>query len=263
MTFKVSKTPRPWTAAASKWGAPLRVQVLVKGFDGDDVPDVPLVVLEDEGHGARRKPELGEVRFEVHERLAVRFTRGELAVRDENDAVDALQHQPPRGVVEDLTGHGVELEADLHPPDHPDVEGQQVEEQGAVGLGLQAQHLAAGAPRGLLVDPLEVAGLAAQPRAVVHDLGRDLHRRVVHQGHGGPESSTQAEGSSAPRTAAFQKERPAPTRYRSSIFTTASSGRWTHWYSARRTTPMGSLNLRPAKTLLRVPVSLTERSDWR
>jgi hypothetical protein len=166
--------------------APLGVQVAVQLFDRQRVADVALVVLEHQRHvGARGQAQLAQVLRHVVERLEVRVEHGGLRVGHEHDAVDALQHQLAGGVVEDLAGHRVELEPHLHPADHADVERQQVEEEGAVGLGLQADHLAARARCCLLVDELEVGGLPTQARTVVHDLGRHLHRGVVQEDHGG------------------------------------------------------------------------------
>ena len=184
ISLSVSKTPTPWMAAASKWGAPPGLRVVLQRLDGEDVAQVALVVLEDGGHPARVEAQLLEVLAQVRERLLVGLGGRRLAVRHEHDAVDALQHQPPRGVVEDLAGDGVELQADLHPADDAHVEGQEVEEERAVRLGLEAHHLAARARGGLAVDPLEVRGLPAEAGTVVHDLGRHLHRGVVHEDHG-------------------------------------------------------------------------------
>ena len=66
--------------------------------------------------------QLGQVHLQVAQRLHVRVERGHLAVRHEDDAVHALQHELAGGVVEDLAGHRVELEADLHAADHAHVE---------------------------------------------------------------------------------------------------------------------------------------------
>ena len=85
-------------------------------------------------------------------------------VGHEDDAVHAAQHQLAGGVVEDLAGHRVELDADPHAADDADLEGQQVEEERAVGVGLEAHHLAARHRRRLLVDVQEVRGLAAEAR---------------------------------------------------------------------------------------------------
>jgi hypothetical protein len=160
------------------------VEGVVERGHGHDVADVPLVVLEDQGHVFEAEAQLGQVLLQVAERLDVGVEGRGLAIGDEDDPIHPLEHELAGGVVEDLAGDGVELQPDLHAADDPHVERQQVEEQGAVGLGLQAHHVAAGLGRGALVDGLQVGGLPAQARAVVHDLGRHLHRRVVEEDHG-------------------------------------------------------------------------------
>jgi hypothetical protein len=161
----------------------LRVQRLVELLDRVDVADIALVVLHHERDPLDAEAHLGQVGREVRKRLEVRLQRLDLAVGHEHDAVDALQDQLAGGVVEDLTGHGVELQAHLHAADHAHIDRQQVEKQRAVRLGFQADHLAARLRRRLLVDELEVGRLPAQARAVVDDLGRHLHRRVVEEDH--------------------------------------------------------------------------------
>ena len=106
-----------------------------------------------------------------------------LAVGDEHDRVAALQHHPPGGFVEDLAGHGVDLHPRAHAADHAELDRQEVEEQRAVGLRGERHQLALRLEGQVVVDPLQVGGLAAQARPVVDELGRDLLRRVVEERH--------------------------------------------------------------------------------
>src|SRR5262249_54742022 len=151
--------------------------------DRDRVAQVALVELQ--GVGDRRQVEavLLEVLLEVADRLDVGLHALVLAVGDEDDAVDPLQDQLPAGVVEDLAGDGVEVEAGGEAADGAEVERQEVEEERAVGLGRQRDHLALRLRGGLVVDVLQVGRLAAQPRAVVDDLAVDLLAGVVDEGH--------------------------------------------------------------------------------
>ena len=130
-----------------------------------------------------READLGEVFAEVLEALEVRVEHRRLRVGDEDDAVDAFEDELARRVVEDLAGDRVELQARLESADDADVDRQQVEEERAVGLGLQAHHLAAALRRGLGVDVVEVGRLPTEARTVVNDLRRHLHRRVVEEDH--------------------------------------------------------------------------------
>ena len=145
---------------------------------------VPLVELEHVGDGADVEAVLAQVGGQVRDGLDVGFHAGPLAVCHEDDAVAAPQDELAAGVVEDLAGHGVEVEPHLEALDGAHVEGQEVEEQRAVGLGGEAHQLAALLGVGLLVDPLDVRGLAAEARTVVDDLAVDLARGVVDEGHG-------------------------------------------------------------------------------
>ena len=66
--------------------------------------------------------DLRQVLAQVLEALDVRVEHRHLRVGDEHDPVDALEHELARGVVEDLAGDGVELEAGLEAADHADVD---------------------------------------------------------------------------------------------------------------------------------------------
>ena len=102
---------------------------------------------------------------------------------DEHHAVDALQDQLAAGVVEHLAGHGVEVEARLEAADLAERQRQEVEEQRALGLGRERDHLALRLGVGLVVDVLQVGRLPAQAGPVVDDLAVDLARRVVDEAH--------------------------------------------------------------------------------
>ena len=129
--------------------------------------------------------ELRQVDAQVLQGLHVRLEHRALRVGHEDHSVDALEHELAGRVVEDLARNRVELDAGLEAGDRADFERQQVEEERAVGLGLERDHLAAGVARRVVVDELEIRRLAAQTRAVVDDLHRHLHRAVVEGGHGG------------------------------------------------------------------------------
>src|SRR5205823_194068 len=118
------------------------------------------------------------------QRLDVRLHALHLAVGDEDDAIHALEDELAGGVVEHLAGHGVEMEAGLESPDLSQRQGKEVEEEGAVRLGGEADELALRLRIGLVVDVLEIGGLPAKTRAVIDDLAVDLSGRVVDEGHG-------------------------------------------------------------------------------
>jgi len=144
---------------------------------------VALVQLEDIGDGPDVEAVFLEVRGQVRDGFDVGLHAGLLAVGHEYDPVTAAQDELPAGIVEDLARHGVEVEADLEALDGAHIEGEEVEEQCAVGLRGEADQLAPLVGVGLLEDPLDVRGLAAKAGTVVHDLAVDLAGRVIDEGH--------------------------------------------------------------------------------
>ena len=150
---------------------------------GQRVRQVALVVLQDHGDLVRVDLVGLEVLPHVLVALEVRVEHRLLRVGHEAHRIGALQHHPAGGVVEHLPGHGVELDPRAHAADRPDLDRQEVEEERAVRLGGEREHLALVLDGQLLVDPLEIRGLAAQPGPVVDDLGRQLLGRVVEEHH--------------------------------------------------------------------------------
>ena len=186
--FNVSSTPWPFMATASKKGRPRGLSLSLRISTGRALGRSRLLYWRTVGISPGSISLASQVLLQVGQRVQVRVQRRLLAVGHEHDAVGALQHQLPGRVVEDLAGDGVELDARLHAPDGAEVDGQEVEEQGAVGLRGQGQHLSLVLDRRLLVDPLEVRGLPAQAGAVIDDLGRQLLRGVVEEDHSPPPS---------------------------------------------------------------------------
>ena len=159
------------------------IEAVLELLEREDVGQVPLVVLEDQGQVLELDPDLREVGAEIDHALDVGVLHGALRVAHEDDAVHPLQDQLARGVVEDLSRDGVELDPRLEAPDDADVQGEEVEEQRAVRLGFQRDHLPARAGRGPAVDVMEVRRFSTQTGAVINDLGRHLHGGVVEKHH--------------------------------------------------------------------------------
>ena len=162
---------------------PFGVECVQHHLDGGDIGQIPLVELQDERQLVQVHADLGEVLAEVLQTLHVRLQHRHLGVGHEDDAVNALEHELAGGVVEDLSRDCVELQAGLEPADDADVDGQQVEEEGAVGLRFQTDHLPAAARGGLRVDVVQVGRLPAETRTVVNDLRGHLHGCVVEEDH--------------------------------------------------------------------------------
>ena len=86
---------------------------------------------------------LEQVALQVLQALEVLVELSRLAVGHEHDAVRPLEHEAPRGVVVHLARDGVELEPGAEARNLAQVDGQEVEEERAVGLGCERHHLPA------------------------------------------------------------------------------------------------------------------------
>ena len=88
-----------------------------------------------------------------------------------------------RGVVEDLPGHRVEVEARLEAADLAERQRQEVEEERSLGLRREADHLPLVLGVRALVDVLEVRRLPAETGPVIDQLAVDLAGHVVDEAH--------------------------------------------------------------------------------
>jgi hypothetical protein len=146
---------------------------------------IALVVLDDDREGLERDLLFAEVFLEVLEALEVVREHRPLRVDDEHETVHAAQDDLAGLVVEDLSGNGAHLKANRVTLDVPELDGQEVEVDRPV-LRRRERHELAGPALEALVEDLEVAGLSAETGSVIDDLGRQLLRSVVEQGHGSP-----------------------------------------------------------------------------
>ena len=150
-------------------GLEIRNASRVQGFshfvERNYIRQVALVVLDDERQLLEVVALLGEVDPEVLNTLEVGFHALDLRVGHEDDAVDALEDELARGVVEDLAGHRVEVEARLEAADLAEGQRQEVEEEGALGLRREGDHLPFAVGIRPLVDVLQVRRLPAETRA--------------------------------------------------------------------------------------------------
>ena len=148
------------------------------------VGQVALVELDDDGQG----PVVEPVRLQVLQHVVPVGQRGgrlaAAAVGHEDDGVGPLQHDAPGRLVDHLARHRVELELHLDAGLGLEEDRHHVEEEGPVVLGVQRHEPAADLRGDLLVERLEVGGLAGERRAVIDDLDRQLARLVVELDHG-------------------------------------------------------------------------------
>src|SRR5207237_10499567 len=122
---------------------------------------VTFVVLNCYRQLTQTRPLSFQVVFQIQQRLDIGIDGSVLTVSDEDDTVSALEHELPRRVVVDLTGHGVELQLRSHTADFSDVEGEEVEEERAIGLRGQREHLALRIRGKGIVNKLQIGGFAA------------------------------------------------------------------------------------------------------
>src|ERR1700693_750707 len=193
-------------------------QLLGEGVHRQHVGQIALVELQH----VRNLVEVVAVFLDVGHQFVESFDVGIhalfLRVGDENDAIDAAQDQLAAGVIENLAGNRIEVNASLEAANRAQVERQKIEEQGPFRLRRQRDHLSLLLFGGFLVDELEIRSLAAQPSAVVNDLAIDLAGRKVDETQDFPRDRwrTRASAQASPGkiwlgTAGFIPHAPAAT----------------------------------------------------
>jgi hypothetical protein len=160
-----------------------RVDLPFEVLDGHRVIEVALVVLDDDRHVLDGLAHLLEVLLQVLERFLVLLELGFAGVRDEDDAVDTLQHEATRRLVVDLSRHGVELELRADARDLAEVERHVVEVQRPLTRRRDGGEFASRVGRHLAVHELQVGRLPGHSRSVVDDLALDLLLREVDLDH--------------------------------------------------------------------------------
>src|SRR5207248_5600812 len=71
----------------------------------------------------------------------------------------------------------------LEPADLAERKGKEIEEEGALGLGGEGDHLPLRLLVGVRVDVLQIRRLPAEAGAVIDDLAVDLARAVIDEAH--------------------------------------------------------------------------------
>ena len=75
------------------------------------------------------------------------------------------------------------MKARLEPTHRSQIQGQEVEEERAVRLRRQGNHLPLLILPRVVIDPLQVGGFSAQTRTVVHQLAINFARRKIDERH--------------------------------------------------------------------------------
>src|SRR5208282_813561 len=169
-------------------GFALHQQLLLQRLDGEDVGQVALVELQD----VRDRGEIQIMIFQVLAQVVERFEVGVeplfLGIRDEDDAVGALQNQAPAGLIKNLAWNGVKMEARLKAAHGSEVERKKIEEKSAVGFGGERNHLSLLIRVGMLVHPLQVRSLPAKAGTVVDKFAVNFPRGKINKRHEFPQS---------------------------------------------------------------------------
>jgi hypothetical protein len=161
------------------------VEAAVESLRLQHLRQVPLVVLEDEGHLRGIEVVGEEVLRHLPVALEVLLPAIERGVGHEDERVGALEDEPARGRVHGLPGDGEDLKAEVEAAEAGGLQGQEVEEDRPVlGRG-DRDELTPVALRRRRVEHLEVGGLPPDRRPVVDDLDLDdavamlqLHGRI-------------------------------------------------------------------------------------
>ena len=217
---------------------PPGVQAPVEGLGLQDLGQVPLVVLEDEGHLRRVEVVGEEVLGHLPVALEVLLPPVQRGVDDEDEGVGALEDQAPRRGVHRLAGDREDLETQVEAPEAGGLQGQQVEQDRAVLGGVDRDHLAPAPTVGALVENLEIGGLPAQRRAVVDHLDLDRAVPMVELDHVSlpPGEGVEAVYRSRPALSrtATGAARPAPAARRHDPGREGCPRGWGPRHSARR-----------------------------
>src|SRR5439155_18856925 len=199
------------------------VQNVFHVIDRRDVREVALVVLEHTRDLFDHHVLKGEVVAEIFEALDVLLHFFPLRIGHENNSVHAAQHQLPGGVVNHLTGHGVELKLGHEPFDHERVQREEIEEKRALGGGGERNQIAAIQRIDPLMNIIQIGCLAAQRRTVINDFELNLAARVINDRHAGPPAARKCAKVSPPvwqfgcESAAAASPRRATLSYKCSL----------------------------------------------
>lgn len=97
-----------------------------------------------------------------------------LRIGHEDNPIDPLQDKPAAGIVVDLARHGIKMKADFKSVDQAQLQRQEIEEQCPLRVGGKRHHLSLIGGMDFLIDVIQIGGLAAQTRTVIHNLAIDF-----------------------------------------------------------------------------------------
>src|SRR5206468_11518989 len=103
------------------------VQDVIQIIDGGDIWQIAFVVLQDVGDIVERHVLLGQVVLKIFETFDVLLHFFPLRIGHENHPLDAAQDELAGGIINDLTGDGIELEFGDKAFDNQSVKREKVE----------------------------------------------------------------------------------------------------------------------------------------
>ena len=165
------------------------LQFLLELVDWEYVRQVALVELQDVRNLLEVVAVFLKVGHEIVHGLEIGVHALFLRVSDEDDAINAAQNELAAGIVKNLSRNGVEVHAGFEAAHGAEIEGKEIEEQGSLSLSGERDHLAFLLLGGLLIDVLQVGGLATKPGAVIHDFAVNLAGCEVYETQTFPQDS--------------------------------------------------------------------------
>jgi hypothetical protein len=149
-------------------------QIFLKRVDGHGAGQVAFVELKDIGDLHEVVAVLLEVVMKVLKGFDVGVHTLFLRVGYEHHSIHAAENQLAAGVVKHLSRDGIEVKPGLESANCSEIERKEVEKEGTVGFRGQRDHFALLLLAGFVVNHLQISGLAAEARAVIHDLAIDF-----------------------------------------------------------------------------------------
>ena len=145
---------------------------------------ITFVILQHKRHLPDREAFVAQVFNEVLQAFDILVLLDFERVGHENNAVNSPEHKFPGGVVHDLPGNGVELDANGHVHYLADIKRQEVEKQRSVSLGVDGHHLTANLFGHRLVYIEQIRGLAPSARSIIDYLSLDFVFAQIYERHG-------------------------------------------------------------------------------
>ncbi|MFO7707695.1 MAG: hypothetical protein R6V84_05935 [Desulfobacterales bacterium] len=144
--------------------------------------EIGLVELQHQRHPVNVEAVRLQVGLQVLEREDVGLAHGG-GIGDEDDAVGPLQEHFPGRIVRGPAGDGVDPDLHVDTLDVVQAEGQKVEEQGLVAVGVDGQELGVHPLPQVVVDVDQIGGLAGRSRPVIDDLELNQPAACVDERH--------------------------------------------------------------------------------